>query len=182
MGEADCVDRAVLLQGIGQVGGGFWHETGRDDAWDVPAAGCGSPSLMRVEDAVKKKYPMLGRGSRGWTSRWSRSWTRSTPLHFRHLLEEHHGEKHLAAQNEVFDANGRIMRGGSIVDANGSTLHRRRRRTPTGTWTRRCTKRGEAEPVVPRDEGLHRGGRRDLVCPRRDGDRSERSARTSTRQ
>ncbi|MGV1006911.1 MAG: IS5 family transposase [Candidatus Nanopelagicales bacterium] len=42
----------------------------------------------------------------------------TTLLHFRHLLEEHElGEKLFAAQNEIFDAEGWIMRGGSIVDA-----------------------------------------------------------------
>jgi IS5 family transposase len=42
----------------------------------------------------------------------------TTLLHFRHLLEEHKlGEKLLAAQNEIFQAQGWIMRGGSIVDA-----------------------------------------------------------------
>jgi IS5 family transposase len=42
----------------------------------------------------------------------------TTLLHFRHLLEEHQlGEKLFAAQNEIFDEQGWIMRGGSIVDA-----------------------------------------------------------------
>ncbi len=42
----------------------------------------------------------------------------TTLLHFRHLIEEHDlGAKLLAAQNEVFDEQGWIMRGGSIVDA-----------------------------------------------------------------
>jgi IS5 family transposase len=42
----------------------------------------------------------------------------TTLLHFRHLLEEHRlGEQLLAAQNEIFEAQGWIMRGGSIVDA-----------------------------------------------------------------
>ena len=42
----------------------------------------------------------------------------TTLLHFRHLLEEHElGAALFAAQNEVFDAQGWIMRGGSIVDA-----------------------------------------------------------------
>jgi hypothetical protein len=36
----------------------------------------------------------------------------------RHLLEAHQlGEKLLAAQNEIFEQQGWIMRGGSIVDA-----------------------------------------------------------------
>ena len=42
----------------------------------------------------------------------------TTLLAFRHLLEEHElGEKLLAAQNEIFEQEGWIMRGGSIVDA-----------------------------------------------------------------
>jgi IS5 family transposase len=42
----------------------------------------------------------------------------TTLLHFRHLLEEHRlGEKMLAAQNEIFEQQGWIMRGGSIIDA-----------------------------------------------------------------
>lgn len=42
----------------------------------------------------------------------------TTLLAFRHLLEKHElGEKLLAAQNELFESQGWIMRGGSIVDA-----------------------------------------------------------------
>jgi len=42
----------------------------------------------------------------------------TTLLHFRHLLEEHQlGERLLAAQSEIFEGEGWIMRGGSIVDA-----------------------------------------------------------------
>ena len=42
----------------------------------------------------------------------------TTLLHFRHLLEKRQlGEKLFAAQNEIFDAQGWIMRGGTIVDA-----------------------------------------------------------------
>jgi IS5 family transposase len=42
----------------------------------------------------------------------------TTLLHFRHLLEEHKlGERLFEAQNEIFEAEGWIMRGGSIVDA-----------------------------------------------------------------
>ncbi|MGB8382466.1 MAG: IS5 family transposase [Dermatophilaceae bacterium] len=42
----------------------------------------------------------------------------TTLLHFRHLLEAHRlGERLLAAQGEIFEAEGWIMRGGSIVDA-----------------------------------------------------------------
>jgi IS5 family transposase len=42
----------------------------------------------------------------------------TTLLHFRHLLEKHAlGEKLLAAQNEIFEQEGWVMHGGSIVDA-----------------------------------------------------------------
>jgi IS5 family transposase len=42
----------------------------------------------------------------------------TTLLHFRHLLEEHNlGERLFEAQNQIFEAEGWIMRGGSIVDA-----------------------------------------------------------------
>jgi IS5 family transposase len=42
----------------------------------------------------------------------------TTLLHFRHLLEKHKlGQKLFAAQNEIFERQGWIMRGGSIVDA-----------------------------------------------------------------
>lgn len=42
----------------------------------------------------------------------------TTLLHFRHLLEQHQlGEQLFASQNEIFEAQGWIMRGGSIVDA-----------------------------------------------------------------
>ena len=42
----------------------------------------------------------------------------TTLLHFRHLLEKHElGAELLAAQTELFEAQGWIMRGGSIVDA-----------------------------------------------------------------
>ena len=42
----------------------------------------------------------------------------TTLLHFRHLLEQHRlGEALFASQNQIFDEQGWIMRGGSIVDA-----------------------------------------------------------------
>lgn len=42
----------------------------------------------------------------------------TTLLHFRHLLEKHQlGRKLFELQNEIFDEQGWIMRGGSIVDA-----------------------------------------------------------------
>ncbi len=42
----------------------------------------------------------------------------TTLLHFRHLIEKHRlGEAMFAALNRLFEANGWIMRGGSVVDA-----------------------------------------------------------------
>lgn len=42
----------------------------------------------------------------------------TTLLHFRHLLQEHKlGEKLFAAQTDIFEREGWIMRGGSIIDA-----------------------------------------------------------------
>lgn len=42
----------------------------------------------------------------------------TTLLHFRHLVEKHRlGEAMFAALNRLFEANGWIMRGGSVVDA-----------------------------------------------------------------
>ena len=42
----------------------------------------------------------------------------TTLLHFRHLVEKHQlGEAMFAALNRLFEANGWIMRGGSVEDA-----------------------------------------------------------------
>ena len=42
----------------------------------------------------------------------------TTLLHFRHLLEKHElGRKLLESQGEIFEEQGWIMRGGTIVDA-----------------------------------------------------------------
>ena len=42
----------------------------------------------------------------------------TTLLHFRHLLEAHKvGEKLFGSQTEIFEREGWIMRGGSIIDA-----------------------------------------------------------------
>jgi IS5 family transposase len=67
----------------------------------------------------------------------------TTLLHFRHLLKEHRlGEVLLAAQNAVFDEQGWIMRGGSIVDATiiaapSSTKNRSRARDPEMRQTKK---------------------------------------------
>jgi IS5 family transposase len=60
----------------------------------------------------------------------------TTLLHFRHLLEEHElGERLFKAQSQIFENEGWIMRGGSIVDATiiaapSSTKNATRERDP----------------------------------------------------
>jgi len=69
-----------------------------------------------VEDAIYDSYAM--RRFMGLDFAVEQVPDATTLLHFRHLLEEHQlGEKLLAAQNEIFEQVGWIMRGGSIVDA-----------------------------------------------------------------
>lgn len=69
-----------------------------------------------VEDAIYDSYAM--RRFMGLDFAVEQVPDATTLLHFRHLLEEHRlGEVLLAAQNEIFEAEGWIMRGGSIVDA-----------------------------------------------------------------
>jgi len=69
-----------------------------------------------VEDAIYDSYAM--RRFLGLDFAVEQVPDATTLLHFRHLLEEHKlGEKLLAAQSEIFEEQGWIMRGGSIVDA-----------------------------------------------------------------
>ena len=69
-----------------------------------------------VEDAVYDSYAM--RRFMGLDFAVEQVPDATTLLHFRHLLEAHQlGEKLFASQNEIFEAAGWIMRGGSIVDA-----------------------------------------------------------------
>ncbi len=69
-----------------------------------------------VEDAIYDSYAM--RRFMGLDFAHEQVPDATTLLHFRHLLESHRlGEKLLAEQNRVFDEQGWIMRGGSIVDA-----------------------------------------------------------------
>lgn len=69
-----------------------------------------------VEDAVYDSYAM--RKFMGLDFVVEQVPDATTLLHFRHLLEKHKlAERLLAAQNEIFEAQGWIMRGGSIVDA-----------------------------------------------------------------
>ncbi|MGH3500436.1 MAG: IS5 family transposase [Nocardioidaceae bacterium] len=69
-----------------------------------------------VEDAIYDSYAM--RRFMGIDFTVEQVPDATTLLHFRRLLEKHSlGEKLLAAQNEIFEEQGWIMRGGSIVDA-----------------------------------------------------------------
>lgn len=69
-----------------------------------------------VEDAIYDSYAM--RTFMGLDFAVEQVPDATTLLHFRHLLEKHQlGEKLFEAQNEIFDEQGWIMRGGSIVDA-----------------------------------------------------------------
>jgi IS5 family transposase len=69
-----------------------------------------------VEDAIYDSYAM--RRFMGLDFTCEQVPDATTLLHFRHLLEKHQlGEKLFASQNEIFEAQGWIMRGGSIVDA-----------------------------------------------------------------
>ena len=68
----------------------------------------------------------------------------TTLLHFRHLLEKHElGEQLFAAQGQIFEEQGWVMRGGSIVDA---TIIAAPSSTKNATGTRdpdmRATKKG----------------------------------------
>ena len=69
-----------------------------------------------VEDAVYDSYAM--RRFLGLDFTLEQVPDATTLLHFRHLLERHRlGEKLFAEQNRIFEQQGWIMRGGSIVDA-----------------------------------------------------------------
>jgi IS5 family transposase len=75
-----------------------------------------SSSDEGVEDAVYDSYAM--RKFMGLDFAVEQVPDATTLLHFRHLLEKHElGEKLLGSQNEIFEQQGWIMRGGSIVDA-----------------------------------------------------------------
>ena len=69
-----------------------------------------------VEDAIYDSYAM--RSFMGLDFAVEQVPDATTLLHFRHLLEKHQfGERLFAAQGRLFEQQGWIMRGGSIVDA-----------------------------------------------------------------
>ena len=75
-----------------------------------------SPSDEGVEDAIYDSYAM--RRFMRLDFALEQVPDATTLLHFRYLLEEHKlGEKLFAAQNDIFEREGWIMRGGSIIDA-----------------------------------------------------------------
>lgn len=67
----------------------------------------------------------------------------TTLLHFRHLLEKHElGKALFDAQNRLFEENGWVMRGGSVIDATliaapSSTKNREKARDPEMHQTRK---------------------------------------------
>ena len=92
-----------------------------------------------VEDAVYDSYAMRRFMGLDFTTEQVPDAT--TLLHFRHLLEKHRlGQKLLAAQQEMFEEQGWVMRGGRSWTPR-SSRHRRRRRTPRVTVTPRCIRR-----------------------------------------
>lgn len=69
-----------------------------------------------VEEAIYDSYAM--RRFMGFDFTLEQVPDATTLLHFRHLLEKHQlGEKLFESQNDIFEQQGWIMRGGSIVDA-----------------------------------------------------------------
>lgn len=69
-----------------------------------------------VEEAIYDSYAM--RRFMGLDFALEQVPDATTLLHFRHLLEKHQlGEKLFESQNQIFEREGWIMRGGSIVDA-----------------------------------------------------------------
>jgi transposase, IS5 family len=94
-----------------------------------------------VEDAVNDSYAM--RQFMGLDFTVAQVPDATTLLHFRHLLEEHHlGEAMFETLNLLFETNGWIMRGGSVVDATiiaapSSTKNRDQARDPAMHQTRK---------------------------------------------
>ena len=89
----------------------------------------------------------------------------TTLLHFRHLLEAHGiGKLFFDAINRCLEQAGRMMRGGSIVDATlisapSSTKNREKKRDPEMHQTR------EGQSMAFRHEVPHRRGRGQRLCP-----------------
>ncbi len=100
-----------------------------------------------VEDAIYDSYAM--RKFMGLDFSVEQVPDATTLLHFRHLLEKHSlGEKLFQAQNEIFEEQGWIMRGGSIVDATiiaapSSTKNATGTRDPEMHQTRKGSRGGQ---------------------------------------
>jgi IS5 family transposase len=130
-----------------------------------------------VEEAVYDSYAM--RRFMGLDFAVEQVPDATTLLHFRHLLERHTlGEKLFAAQSEIFESQGWIMRGGSIVDA---TIIAAPSSTKNATGTRdpqmHQTKKGNQWYFGMKAQ--HRCRRRHRVCPlgHRDGSQRARLGR-----
>lgn len=95
----------------------------------------------QVEDQINDSYAM--RKFMGLDFTVAQVPDATTLLHFRHLIEKHRlGEAMFAGLNRLFEANGWIMRGGSIVDATiitapSSTKNRDSARDPEMHQTRK---------------------------------------------
>jgi IS5 family transposase len=120
-----------------------------------------------VEDAVYDSYAMRRFMKLDFTT--SRPRMRRRCCTFRHLMERHQlGERLFEAQTALFDDNGWIMRGGSIMDA---TMIAAPTSTKNATGTRDPEMHSDEEgpAVVLRDEGPHRSRCWQRVRPHRHG-------------
>ena len=94
-----------------------------------------------VEDQINDSYAM--RQFMGLDFTVAQVPDATTLLHFRHLLEQHQlGEAMFESLNRLFEANGWIMRGGTVVDATiiaapSSTKNRGQARDPEMHQTRK---------------------------------------------
>ena len=94
-----------------------------------------------VEDQINDSYAM--RQFMGLDFAVAQVPDATTLLHFRHLLEQHQlGEAMFESLNRLFEANGWIMRGGTVVDATiiaapSSTKNRGQARDPEMHQTRK---------------------------------------------
>lgn len=125
-----------------------------------------------IEDAIYDSYAM--RRFMGLDFTVEQVPDATTLLHFRHLLEKHQiGKQLFAAQNEMFDAQGWIMRGRQHCRCHAD------RRAELDQERCGCPGPGDAsnqegQSVVLRDEGPSRGRCRHRLCPQRDRDRRQR--------
>jgi IS5 family transposase len=126
-----------------------------------------------VEESIYDSYAM--RGFMGLDFAVEQVPDATTLLHFRHLLEEHRlGEKLFEEQNQIFEKEGWIMRGGSIVDATiiaapSSTKNATGTRDPEMHQTKKGSQWYFGMKAHIGVDGRHR------VCPLGDRDGCERA-------